>query len=431
MVNPEYQIGMFGTFDVGNFGDQLFPLLAKKELSQRLGELNIRPFSYHAKSKPNWPYTITSLTELSKTAHTLDCALIGGGHIIRFDKYIAQEYFPPETSIHHPTGYWLAPALIALQQGIPIIWNTPGVYENEEFPEWSHPLLEFVFQNSPYISVRDEESKIVLSRFVDQEKIILVPDTAYGISRLIDQEKPSAEYERLRSQLGLAKPYIILQATETINLFLSQMATDAEAIQNFNLLVLPISPALGDHCSKIIAKLPNLIYLNELPHPLLTAELISKAEGVIGYSLHLSITALAFGIPVFRPESFNIGKYRDLSFFKTVHQISGKAWDRKWFTSKLGKGKLSPEVIAYHEKLAIHWDTISNIISKGKINNQSVINQFLQNLPNKLETQQTLKESLIAARDNQINALYNSSSWKITSPLRSMANILRKILRRS
>jgi lipopolysaccharide transport system ATP-binding protein len=49
----EWQIGLFGTFDVQNYGDLLFPLVAEAELSKRLGPVKLHRFSYHAKTPRN------------------------------------------------------------------------------------------------------------------------------------------------------------------------------------------------------------------------------------------------------------------------------------------------------------------------------------------------------------------------------------------
>ena len=43
------EIGIVGTFDVQNFGDLLFPLIAERELESRLGPIKLHRFSYHAK----------------------------------------------------------------------------------------------------------------------------------------------------------------------------------------------------------------------------------------------------------------------------------------------------------------------------------------------------------------------------------------------
>src|SRR6266487_318530 len=150
MRDRALQIGLFGTFDLENYGDLLFPLVAEAELTERLGRVKVHRFSYNAKSTPDWPYVVTSLTELPRIAGDLDGVLIGGGFIIRFDKDVAPGYGPPTPAIHHPTGYWLTPALVALQRGIPLIWNAPGMHCNE-IPTWAEPLMQVVFANSGYI----------------------------------------------------------------------------------------------------------------------------------------------------------------------------------------------------------------------------------------------------------------------------------------
>ena len=83
------QIGICGTFDVQNYGDLLFPLLAEAELSRRLGPITWHRFSYFHKSPPAWPYHVKSVAELPNIAAALDGMIIGGGHLIRFDKNVA------------------------------------------------------------------------------------------------------------------------------------------------------------------------------------------------------------------------------------------------------------------------------------------------------------------------------------------------------
>src|SRR4030095_13348222 len=109
------EIGIAGTFDVQNLGDLLFPIVAEAELSRRIGPINLHRFSYSEKSPPDWPYRVESVAALPQRAADLDAMLIGGGHLIRFDKAVAPGYGPPSPDIHHPTGYWLMPAPLALQ----------------------------------------------------------------------------------------------------------------------------------------------------------------------------------------------------------------------------------------------------------------------------------------------------------------------------
>ena len=124
MVTREYKVGLAGTFDVENYGDLLFPLIAQRELAGRLGQVELLCFSYRARAAAEWPFAVLSVAELPRHAPSVDGMLIGGGDLVRFDKAVAAGYGPPAAGIHHPTGFWLSPALISLQHGVPSI--APG-----------------------------------------------------------------------------------------------------------------------------------------------------------------------------------------------------------------------------------------------------------------------------------------------------------------
>lgn len=417
MENSEYNIGMFGTFDVENYGDLLFPLIAEIELKKRLGSVNIHKFSYHTKHPSEWPYDVTSITELPRLLSSLDGILIGGGHIIRFDKNIAPNYQPPNNTIHHPTGYWLTPALLALQHGIPVIWNTPGLHG--DIPSWAHSLLKLVFENSQYISVRDQFSKDLLTEFAGLNEIKVVPDTAFGISQLESQEIYPLELNEIRKANGLVDPYILIQATNGLEFFLRVIKQHANIFKNIRILALPIGPVHGDKNEILKAVYPGIFCLPKWPHPLMIAELIRNAEAVVGQSFHLAVTALSYGVPVFSTSPLGLGKYKALASFKNLYPLPEiKGVDPHWFISKLGKTQQSAKVIESFNVLALHWDRVARLVREGVVNTQPVFNQFWQSLPQLLET----NEMSLAAKDEQLKLVYNSRSWKITGPLRFVKN---------
>jgi lipopolysaccharide transport system ATP-binding protein len=210
VTDRDWHIGICGTFDVRNYGDLLFPLIAEAELSRRIGRVKLHPLSYSSKAPPDWPYAVTSLTELPVVAADLDGMIIGGGHLIRFDKEVAPGYRPPASTIHHPAGYWLTPALIALQHGRPVVWNAPGVHG--EIPRWAEPLMRLAIGLASYVSVRDVPSREALLPFAGSSEIAVVPDTALGVARRLEGHTPSAEFVRLRDDLGLGDRYIIVHA---------------------------------------------------------------------------------------------------------------------------------------------------------------------------------------------------------------------------
>ncbi|WP_457970723.1 polysaccharide pyruvyl transferase family protein [Pseudomonas sp. R4-84] len=461
-----WQVAICGTFDVENYGDLLFPIIAEAELARRLGRVELHRFSYHEKKPPEWPYAVSSLTELPHVAARLDGVLIGGGFLIRFDKVVAHGYGPTTPDIHHPTGYWLTPALIALQHAIPVIWNAPGMHCNG-VPDWARPLLTMALEQSQYVRVRDALTRDTLGALTQRAEIEVLPDTAFGLPRLIDEQQPCAEFIRLRESAGLTGPYIVIHAIHVVESFVKLFEDHPEAFQDYQFLVVPIGPVLGDDPSVIAARLPGAITLAVWPEPLLMAEIISQAQAVIGHSYHLAITALAFGVPVFCSADLTTGKYTALAGFDSLHALpEAGTIDPQWFVSRVGKTRPSPAALEAADRLVEHWDRVATIIRQGKTSSQPALGAFMQHLPNLLEAAVQGHEPLavqstashivpepgiiepapdlaaqdlaqqhrivqlsqqLALSDARMLELQNSNSFRMTAPLRSIARGIRNL----
>jgi lipopolysaccharide transport system ATP-binding protein len=291
------RIAVVGTFDVQNFGDLLFPLITSREFRERAPAADLHLYSYHDK-RDGWPYAVRSLTHLAGDLPHLDLVIVGAGHLVRFDKEVAPGYGPP-TGIHHPTGYWLMPSLLSATQGVPVAWNS--VSASPETPEWAIELLRLAILAASYVTVRDEPSLAELRRVAGPDAITLVPDIAFGVQRLLPS-RPSDELQAFLQECGVAGPYIIAQPSPHLERHAHQVA---EAIRvarrnGFAVLELPISPVLGDQTGMFG---DTTARSTRWPEPLLLAEVIANAEGVIARSLHLSVVALACGVPVHRHRS--------------------------------------------------------------------------------------------------------------------------------
>lgn len=457
-----WQVAIFGTFDVQNYGDLLFPIIAEAELGRRLGPVELHRFSYHEKRRPEWPYAVTSLTELPGMAASLDGVLIGGGFLIRFDKVVAHGYGPTTPDIHHPTGYWLTPALIALQHAVPVMWNAPGMHCNS-IPDWARPLLTMALEQSQYVRVRDAPTRDTLGALTQRAEIEVLPDTAFGLPRLIDEQQPCADFLRLREHAGLTAPYIVIHAIHVVESFVKLFEDHPEAFQGYQFLVVPIGPVLGDDPSVIAGRLPGAITLSFWPEPLLMAQIISQAQAVIGHSYHLAVTALAFGVPVFCSADLTTGKYTALAEFESLHALpDATTIDPHWFIARAGKTRPSPAAQAAADQLVEHWDRVAAIIRQGRTASQPILGAFLQHLPNVLEAAAEGREPVptesspvshvvpepdiiepppnlaqqqriaqlsqqLALSDAKMLELQNSNSFRMTAPLRSIARGIRNL----
>ncbi len=360
MPERPLQISICGTFDVENYGDLLFPLIAQKELSDRLGEVRLHRFSYHQKTSSEWPFEVTSLVDFPKMISEVDGVLIGGGHILRFDKLIAKNYFPPSPQIHHPTGYWLSPILAAVTNGLPVAWNAPGMLGR--VPAWAAQLVELAVRNSNYVSVRDRESKRALKRYAGETPLRIVPDTAFGISRLLS-DVPSQDYETLCRERGLTKPYIVVQATAPLLPFYRFALRHPSLFPGFQILLVASGPMLGDDVALFGEPPSHVIQMQRLPHPMLLAELIRGARFVVADSLHVSISALALRVPLCRPADRLFGKYALLKDFDGVFTYSKWRIKPEPFLSALQWPRAGRQLPAIEEQLKQHWDTIASVVS--------------------------------------------------------------------
>jgi lipopolysaccharide transport system ATP-binding protein len=365
LTDRHWTIGIVGTFDVENYGDLLFPLLAEAELRRRLGEITLRRFSYNAKT---WPYEVTSVADLPELASSLDAMLIGGGFLIRFDKEVAPGYAPPAPTIHHPTGYWLTPALIAAANDVPVIWNAPGTHLND-LPDWARPLMTLALEQSSYIAVRDEPSREALSTVIARDRVEVVPDTAFGLARLLPTTRSRA-LEALLAAIGITGPYVAVQSSATMQEHRDLFG----GLPGLQTIALPVSPALSELGESLGE---GYVRLATWPHPLLMAELIANAEAVVGHSYHLAITALTTGVPVFTSVDLNSGKFTALSSFDTIHPLPK---DRAAFLHTIGRN--APVQIDVDP----HWDRVADVIRAGRTTHARVaFNRFWQTLPVLLE----------------------------------------------
>jgi hypothetical protein len=391
MRERRWEIGICGTFDVANYGDLLFPLLAELELKERLGAVTLHRFSYHAKTRPDWPFDVTSVTALPQLIDHLDGLLIGGGFIIRFDKDVAPGYFPPAPEIHHPTGYWLTPALLALQHNVPVVWNAPGT-DGKDIPAWAYSLMQTALTLSRYVSVRDESSRSSLEPCTNAP-VAVVPDTAFGLPRLLNLAgTPSAEFTRLCEASGLDRPFIVVQAKYGLEGFVRFIKNHAEQFRDFRFVALPIGPALGDREEIIDVDLPGVVRLGYWPSPLVLAELIGRSEAVVGQSYHLCITALASGVPVFARHDQPSCKYSVLHDPKAFFVLppNGEP-DLAWFLARIGRTTPSAAAHAKLERLRDHWDSVAAALRRERAPTAPMLNRFWQSIPTLLEGAATLE----------------------------------------
>ncbi|HWC32251.1 MAG TPA: hypothetical protein VG709_03910, partial [Actinomycetota bacterium] len=104
----EPRIGLWGTFDVENLGDVLFPRIARAELARRLPEATIRAYAPYGREHPiafdgedpAEPLGAYRPDRLAELAAELDVVVIGAGEIVHGrDELLAPIYGVAEAEV--------------------------------------------------------------------------------------------------------------------------------------------------------------------------------------------------------------------------------------------------------------------------------------------------------------------------------------------
>ena len=293
------RVAVVGTFDVANFGDLLFPMLACRELTARIPGCEVIPFSYQQMSACSWPFDVRPLRDLAGEIDNFDLLLVGGGDLVRFDKDVAPGYGPADIGLQHPTAYWLMPTILAAGRGVPVAWNAIGVLPDT--PVWAEPMLRQAIDAVDYVAVRDQASAAELRRIGAGERLRIVPDTAFSLRALLPNKGPSRDFKAFAKTRGLDMPYVVVHAAAALTEHASTLRRMLGVLQSkgYKVLELPIGPVHGDRCG--LLGIEDAISGDGLIEaPLLLAEVVANSDAIVAMSLHLSIAGLVHGVPVNR-----------------------------------------------------------------------------------------------------------------------------------
>lgn len=298
------KIAICGAFDMRNFGDLLFPVLAQ----ERLGPLGYEVNTFApTNSDPG-----LGLAAPRRINDLFDCAadyagiLIGGGYII---------HSQPVSKIVHLTGVsqeqaqineladcWIGASLAGATHSRPVAWNAPGV----PFPmtRGQRDLVVPVLKMADYLSVRDQSSRELLG-VTDLETANVVPDPIAEISRIWPKEELTARAERFIADNGIEQPILALHVRDRSLLGLGaeklgKMISDLSR----TLGLTPVLLALGQaHQDEKTAR--NVAEHISVPHAIQddpaslkdVAAVLAHSRLYAGASLHGYIAATSYAVP--------------------------------------------------------------------------------------------------------------------------------------
>ena len=297
------RIAHFGTFDVENFGDLLFPLIFENRLGYAdLEVIHVSPVG----GEGVFPdcRASTSLEEALRSS--FDAVVVGGGNIVHARTTALGRYSAdPSLVALGYAGLWLGASELAARLEVPLVWNAPGV--PAAFGRETAPLVAWAAGACDHLAVRDERSAMWLRAAGFAGPVAVVPDTAVDVPRLWDEGALREAFLEAFESRGISS---IPSRTVLVHLN-ARYATDeagvtAERVARIarTLDATPILCALGgchgdaDLAQRVASAMTCPVLLIDRPRSL--REIVACIAGSVAYvgsSLHGLITACAFSRP--------------------------------------------------------------------------------------------------------------------------------------
>jgi polysaccharide pyruvyl transferase WcaK-like protein len=326
------RVAITGTFDVANYGDLLFPLIADYRLGAK--GLKIVPVS------PTTGTTVfadavqpVGIGSLISGVEAVDAILIGGGYIIhQLLLDVLREYRESGVGDWGVPALWLGATMAGALQDIPIAWNAPGV----PLPfstRMRDGMVATALRAADYVAVRDRGSAQLLGSH-DGTTVEVVPDTALDLAGLWPPATLTATFHELlrrKSTPGDRQSFAVhfraRSLGETPLATLGGWIDEFARVHDLRPILIAIGPSLGDDADArdLSAHVATPHILLDDPRSLTEiAAAIESSRLYLGASFHGYVTAACYGKPgalVARPahKKFSglleqIGRKQDLAF---------------------------------------------------------------------------------------------------------------------
>jgi len=361
------RVFLSGMFDMRNFGDLMFPLIAR----ERLCDIEIVPVSpTGAATGFSDALASVPLAEMMMGATEASGILIGGGYIIHGHKmHFLDEYAAGGLRDHAGPGLWLGATLAAALRDIPVAWNAPGV--PHPFARNQRPLVDAALRAADYVSLRDTGSLELLEPPAGIA-VDVVPDPVASIARLWPRRTLAEPFKNLLERKGAPRDARFL-ALHFRNRSLARFGTAAaaaavEAFAKAQGLV-PILVAVGQtHEDDVLAR--EIAGHMTIPHVLLDdpkelreiASVFGQSSLYIGASLHGYVAAAAYGVPAVLVAQPSYRKFQGFLDHTGRTQDLAKDWPSAFAIAQEHANETTAMPGRVLEALDEHWRRIAQAL---------------------------------------------------------------------
>jgi polysaccharide pyruvyl transferase WcaK-like protein len=375
------RIGLFGTFDLENLGDTLFPRVIRAEIGRRLPNADVRTFSpvgyvglnrFDGGIEPVEPLGAWSAERCAELASELDLVVIGGGELIHDrDEELAPHYGLPaqEMTERAPTRFFVEGLNAGEGDPVPTAWHAVGV--PFDLLDGLAERVRAALAEREYVSVRDPDSVARLRSAGVELDIDVIPDPAFLAPRLFDHELLDSRLGFLRTMGWFPAPEqeaLVVQGSRGLMEHVDAIAQAVVELcdrRGFVPVLVEMGPIHGDGevADALAERLPNAIRPTA---PLGVEDVIAAIEGSAGFvgnSLHGNILAAAFDKPAVALNLADQAKLDGLAaMLEAPERLVRDAADiTKAFESA---GSIRERVGELQERVDAHFDRLAALATK-------------------------------------------------------------------
>jgi len=297
------EILVTGTFDVRNYGDLLFPLIAGARLSPH--GIVVKACSPSG-LETGWADCMAPLSPaaMSEPRFPLKGILVGGGNIVHAKNARLTEYRLGDLSDWAYSSLWLGASIAGAIHNIPVAWNAPGVPAPLPKALAEHVFMPQLAEACEYFSVRDAAS--VNNLGLAGQRASIVPDTAVDLASLWPRKSLEPDFAALIERKAMSRDarFMTVHVKErSVSTALAELGTqigEFATAHNLVPILLALAPCHDDdvaarHVARFI-KGPKVV-VDDVCGLREVAGAIANAQLHLGASLHGYITAAAYDVP--------------------------------------------------------------------------------------------------------------------------------------
>ncbi len=377
------RVGLWGTFDLENYGDMLFPRVARLELERRIPQLELRtwsPIGYVGRNrfedpggKPSGPLGAFGEQRQEELAREIDVLIVGGGEIIHDrDGELAPYYGLPRDELERrQTHRFFVEGVGKHEVDVPTAWHAVGLPHDldDELAE----RLRASLTRRAYVSVRDEPSLAGLRAAGIDLAVAVVPDPVYLLPRLLPVGELAGRVDRLRTT-GALPPgdTLLVQGSRSLVPHVEAIARGVEAVcgsHGLTPVLVETGPIHGDgeFASALAGLLEHAVRLPATAGADDLTATIAWSSGFVGNSLHGNIVAAAYDRPGLMLDLAGQSQLRGAGeLLGAAERVVGEArsiapaYERVW-----DRGSIATEVDALAVRIDRHFDRLAELAASA------------------------------------------------------------------